>query len=267
MSSNAALLDEARSHALLEAGLQKIFINVGDRDGDYEEVYKLPFERTRDNVLRFNELAGDACEVFIVLVDHRRDPEHLESMRRYWGELGIHAFMEYEIMNRGGALFVDHMQFEEYPQLTEARERLSKSGVEPICPTPFAYLFIGYDGQYYLCCSDWKKEVPLGSVADTSFTDVMLAKLAHTRTRQPVCKTCNLDPLNKLTEALRARDAGETDAPDVDNLIEKLRGFTDFALSEIEALTGQPAPALDVVEAVDAVDVPATRRTIPVTAL
>ena len=180
---------------------------MGDRDADYEEIYKLPFDRTRDNIMRFKELAGDDCEVIIVLVDHRRDREHLESMRKYWGDHGMRAFMEYEIMNRGGALFVDHMQFDEYPQLTEAREMLSARGVEAVCPTPFAYLFIGYDGQYYLCCSDWKKEAPLGSVADTSFADVMVAKLTHARTRQPVCKTCNLDPLNKLTEALRARDA------------------------------------------------------------
>jgi MoaA/NifB/PqqE/SkfB family radical SAM enzyme len=265
MSSNAALLDEPRAHALLEAGLQRIAINVGDRDADYEDIYKLPFERTRDNVLRFKELAGDACEVIIVLVDHRRDRAHLESMRQYWGDFGMRAFMEYEIMNRGGALFVDHMQFEEYPQLAEARKLLAGRGVEAVCPTPFAYLFIGFDGQYYLCCSDWKKEVPLGSVADASFSDVMVAKLAHARSRQPVCNTCNLDPLNKLTEALRARDAGEPDAPDVDTLIEKIRNMTTFSLTEIEALTGQPAPAAGPYVAPS--PAPAGRRTIPVTAI
>ena len=260
MSSNAALLDEARGHALLEAGLQRICINVGDRDGDYEEIYKLPYEKTRDNVLRFRDLAGDECDIFIVLVDHRRDPQHLADMRQYWGDQGLHAFMEYDIMNRGGALFVDHMQFEEYPQLAEARSLLHTNGIEAVCPTPFAFLFIGYDGQYYLCCSDWKKEVPLGSVADASFTDVMLAKLGHTRSRETVCKTCNLEPLNKLVEALRARDAGEADAPDIDAMLEKLRGFSAFALDEIAALTGQPAPAPDAGSA-------AMRRTIPVTAI
>jgi hypothetical protein len=260
MSSNAALLDEARGHALLEAGLQRICINVGDRDADYEEIYKLPYEKTRDNVLRFRDLAGDACEIFIVLVDHRGDAQHLAGMRQYWGDQGLHAFMEYEIMNRGGALFVDHMQFEEYPQLAEARGLLHTNGIEAVCPTPFAFLFIGYDGQYYLCCSDWKKEVPLGSVADASFTDVMLDKLAHTRSRDSVCKTCNLDPLNKLVEALRARDAGDADAPDVDEMLEKLRGFSTFALDEIATLTGQPAPAPGATGA-------AARRTIPVTAI
>ena len=261
MSSNAALLDEQRARDLVDAGLQKIAINVGDRDADYEDIYKLPFERTRDNILQFKEIAGDSCEVIIVLVDHRRDPEHLADMRRYWSDYGLRAFMEYDIINRGGALFVDHMQYEGYPQIGEARALLAERSVEPVCATPFVYLFIGFDGQYYLCCSDWKKEVPLGSVFDTSFADVMLTKLEHTRTRQPVCKTCNLDPLNKLTEALRARDAGEPDAPDVEALITRIQGSTAFALAEIERLTGQPAPPAPPVAAEPA------RRTIPVTAL
>jgi len=136
-------------------------------------------------------------------------------------------------MNRGGALFVDHMQFEQYPQLAEARALLHTNRIEAVCPTPFAFLFIGYDGQYYLCCSDWKKEAPLGSVFDTSFTDVMLTKLAHTRTREPVCKTCNLDPLNKLTESLRARDAGEISDADVEALIVRIQRSTAFSLAEI----------------------------------
>ncbi len=260
MSSNAALLDERRSNELIEAGLQQIAINVGDRDEAYEEIYKLPYERTRDNILRFKELAGDACQVIIVLVDHRQDRAHLDDMRRYWADQGLNAFMEYEIMNRGGALFVDHMQFESLPQLAEAKARLDTTGDEALCATPFVYLFIGYDGQYYLCCSDWRKEVPLGSVFDASFSDVMAAKLSHVRTRQPVCKTCNLDPLNKVTEALRARDAGEADAPDVDALIDEVRRGTSFALDEIERLTGQRPLPPTAREA-------ATRRQIPVTSI
>ena len=216
MSSNAALLDERRANALLEAGLQQIAINVGDRDEQYDDVYKLPWEKTRDNVLRFRDLAGKDCIVFIVLVNHRGDPEYVESMREYWREQGLQAFIEYEIMNRGGALFVDHMQYEQYPQLTEARELLQANDIQPVCPTPFSSLFVGYDGQYYLCCSDWKKEVPLGSVADVSFADVVLAKLAHSRDRGLVCKTCNLDPLNILTEELRAFDDGLSDAASVE---------------------------------------------------
>ena len=112
-------------------------------------------------------------------------------------------------MNRGGALFVDHMQFETYPQLAQAREMLASRGADvPLCGAPFGYLFIGYDGQYYLCCSDWKKETPMGSVFDESFRSVTEKKLSYEVSRSPVCKTCNQDPINRLTETLKAVDEG-----------------------------------------------------------
>ena len=88
MSSNGSLLDERRSTELLEAGLQQILVNVGEEGDDYEEIYQLPFERTLENVVRFNEMSGGACEVVVVLVDHRGDPAHIDRMRRYWATTG-----------------------------------------------------------------------------------------------------------------------------------------------------------------------------------
>ena len=105
-------------------------------------------------------------------------------------------------MNRGGALFVDHMQYEAYPETETAAPASRRRPAAPICVVPFVFLFVGYDGQYYLCCSDWKKEAPLGSVFDTSFVDLTAAKLDHVLGREPVCKTCNLDPVNRVTEEL-----------------------------------------------------------------
>jgi MoaA/NifB/PqqE/SkfB family radical SAM enzyme len=222
MSSNASLLDEARGRALLDAGLQKISINVADRDEDYERVYKLKFQRTHDNIVRFAEMAADQCEVEIVLVNYRGDKAYMLQMQDYWRERGLSHFFGLEVMNRGGALFVDHMQFESFPELEEARALLDAQPFTPACAAPFVFLFIGYDGQYYLCCSDWKKEVPLGSVFDTSFMSIRQQKLYHVTCREPVCKTCNLDPTNKLTEELRSINAGEGDEDSKARLIAQL---------------------------------------------
>jgi hypothetical protein len=83
-------------------------------------------------------------------------------------------------------------------------------------------MFVGYDGQYYLCCSDWKKETPMGSVFDESFHSVTGAKLGFVLTREPVCKSCNLDPLNQLADELRAIEEGETDPTQGDVVIESI---------------------------------------------
>jgi MoaA/NifB/PqqE/SkfB family radical SAM enzyme len=211
ISSNGALLDEKRGQALLDAGLNGILINVGDRDEEYEDVYKLPWEKTRDNVLRFAEMAGDDCRVIIVLVNHHQDSAHIAAMKEFWTSQGLTRFVEFEIMNRGGSLFVDHMQYELYPEHTNARQLVQAAAEPARCVAPFMFQFIGYDGQYYLCCSDWKKEVPLGSVFDRSFADVMSDKLRYVTDRDTICQTCNIDPINRLTDSLRA---GAEDQPE-----------------------------------------------------
>ena len=222
MSSNASLLDERRSAALLEAGLQEILINVGEEGEDYEEIYHLPFQRTLENVLRFKDMAKDVCRVVMVLVDHRGDPTHVARMRQYWADRGIEHALSYEIMNRGGSLFVEHMQYERYPEHAEARARLAHALGTPLCGAPFVFLFVGYDGQHYLCCSDWEKQTPLGSVFAKSFMDVARAKLALVVSRDPVCRTCNLDPINQLTGELRAEAAGDVPPGSADQVLAKI---------------------------------------------
>ena len=241
MSSNGSLLDERRGNALLDAGLQKILINVGDEGDEYESVYQLPFEKTRDNVARFAQMAEGRCEVDIVLVDHHRDTAHIEKMKTFWRGYGLTRFATYGIMNRGGALFVDHMQYESLPQLQMARERLEERGGAPICGAPFGYLFVGYDGQYYLCCSDWKKETPMGSVFDESFLSVTAKKLEYVVSRDPVCKTCNLDPLNQMTDELRAIDDGEAEPAAGDAVMESILKDNAFVHDLVSRL-GHPVP-------------------------
>lgn len=222
ISSNASLLDERRGRAVLEAGVQRVSINISDIDEEYEEIYKLPFERTRDNILRFHEMAGDDCEVYIVLVDHRRSRDHIKKMEEYWRGHGINRFMVFDIINRGGALFVDEMQYAAFPETAQARSMLQERGIEPFCAAPFIFLFVGYDGNYYLCCSDWTKEAPLGTVFDESFESVVRRKLDHVVTREPVCKNCNHDPVNRLTDELRSVNAGESDQESLETLITEM---------------------------------------------
>ena len=128
------------------------------------------------------------------------------------------------------------MQFEQYSEMVRARNELSDNGAQPLCGAPWGFLFIGYDGNYYLCCSDWRKQASLGSVFDNSFLQVTRQKLAMVVSREPVCKTCNHDPINMLTEELRALSRGETTEEEVDKLRQSLRSTSreiDVALGEL----------------------------------
>ena len=146
----------------------------------------------------------------------------MAKMTSFWRERGIDEFLGFDIMNRGGTLFVDEMQYANFAERAEAEAMLGARKVNPVCAAPFMLLFIGYDGQYYLCCSDWKKEVAFGSVFETSFMAIMGDKLERASTREPICKNCNHDPVNRLTEKLRDRASGETDDDEVERLLEEL---------------------------------------------
>jgi MoaA/NifB/PqqE/SkfB family radical SAM enzyme len=257
MASNAALLTEQVGQRLLDAGLQAIQINVGEQGDEYEDIYKLPWERTRDNVLRFAEQAGDQCRVQIVIVDHRGDVAHHNEMRDFWRSYGLDDFIGFELINRGGALFVDAMQYETFPELDQARSLLERDGDVAVCQAPFALLFVGYDGQYYLCCSDWKKEVPLGSVFDASFVDVAGAKLAHVMSREPVCKSCNHDPVNRVVDWLRAQPAGGGDQAELKDVLDDLFESDDLSRAFV-AKVGATVPPLPSAAASDG------RKLIPV---
>lgn len=234
MSSNGSILDERRGQGLLDAGLSQININVGAEGDEYEQVYQLPWEKTRDNIVRFAQMAEGRCQVNIVLVDYLRDRDHVKKMVKYWQGYGLRDFVFFDIMNRGGTLFVDHMQYESYPELAQARHIMATRGKPAVCGVPFISLFVGYDGQYYMCCSDWTKAAPMGSVFDRSFIDVTAQKLYHVTSREPICKSCNWDPLNRLTDALRAETAGQWTAEQREALVDEMVNTTSAVLSMID---------------------------------
>ncbi len=215
MCSNGSLLNEARASALLDAGLREIFINCGDLDDDYDRVYKVPFGRMRDNVVRFMELAGDRCEVHIVLVDHQQDRARVSRIRDYWRGLGVTHFFNSPMLNRAGTLDVAGMDYDTYPERPLAEAMFERLGIQPVCAAAFAFPFIGYDGNYYLCSSDWEKQVAVGNVFEDSFLSILRTKLAHVESRAPICQACCHDPINHMTTAIRAKALGDPHAEDV----------------------------------------------------
>jgi MoaA/NifB/PqqE/SkfB family radical SAM enzyme len=223
MSSNASFLDERAAQELLDAGLRRIFINAGELDEEYERIYGLPFARTRDNIARFVVMARRRCRVMVVIVGHNSDPARAREVEAYWAAIGVEHFEHHDLINRGGSLSVDGMEYASHPYHAAATQLLHDRQISPICGVAFGFLFVGYDGQYYLCSSDWEKRAPLGSVFDESFASITRAKLRHASTRAPICASCCHDPVNRLAETLRVRaEAGETDDPSREALLESV---------------------------------------------
>lgn len=215
LNTNGGNLDERTGMDLLDAGLQKISINAGAIGADYVEIYGIPFERTRDNIARFVEMAEDRCEVVVVLVDDHGNDARLDEVERFWRDLGVREFRLPDYNNRGGAL--ERFGAENFltPRHQARAHGLLQSDTEfPRCATPFVWLFISYDGTYNLCSSDWRKESSHGDVFTSSVADSFASRLQTVRERSSPCRTCSLDPTNQIAQLLHVDepDAAEEQA-------------------------------------------------------
>lgn len=206
LNTNAALLSPERAEELMDAGLAMAFLNVGETGDDYEAVYGLPFERTRTNVEHFLEAATGRCAAVIVLVDHRGDPQHAASMHDYWSQRGATGFMPFSLVNRAGSLAPGDGDDAWHAFRDEARRVLDAAGDASRCWVPYLYPFIGYDGTYYLCSSDWRKEVDLGTVFERALVDLLDDKAERVCASSAICRDCTHEPTNAMARALALAD-------------------------------------------------------------
>jgi Iron-sulfur cluster-binding domain len=128
-------------------------------------------------------------------------------MREYWSERGAMGFLPFSLVNRAGSLPVDEQVEAWHAFRPEAKRMLQEKGDAAHCWIPFLYPFIGYDGNYQLCSSDWRKEVVLGNVFDHALVDLLDGKAEQVCGRSPICGNCTHEPTNALALSL-ARAAG-----------------------------------------------------------
>jgi len=229
MTTNANLLNKTLSRELLAAGLMGIAFSVSDFDDDYELVYNLSFEKTRTNILDFLEVRDEFSDrdigVVVSIVQHDLNVNKIEHMKSYWKGAGIEFVMEFEQNNRGGACDNAHYFIGSDRFVEEAKTLMAEQNVSTLCSAPFHYVFIGWNGQYYICCSDYKKESPLGSVFEHSIDAMDQIKLNAFAGYLPACSVCNIDPVNAIREKMFEVEKGDATQEDLHEVLAELASY------------------------------------------
>jgi MoaA/NifB/PqqE/SkfB family radical SAM enzyme len=205
LSTNASRLDEGRAQELLDAGLDMIHVNFGAEGGEYETIYGLSYQETRRNLDRFIALAAGRCRVRVAVVDYHDTPDTANRLSQAWLDRGVASYV-FKLINRSGSLVADtRLEALDRRHHVRACTRLTALiGDQPACAVPFRFYFIGWDGCYYLCSSDWEKRSVHGSVFDHSLAEASVSKLVTVRSRSPICVSCTHDPINRLATAFDA---------------------------------------------------------------
>ncbi len=241
MTTNASLLTRQKAENLLDAGLKEISISVSDLREDYEDVYVLEWNNTLENILTFMEANQNRAEVTINMVSHEYNHDKIEAMKDYWRQYGIDNFLVFNQTNRGGAckhgnLFQGNVKYFE-----EAEAILREAKVSAMCSAPFIYLFVGWNGNYYICCNDYRKTTPLGNVFDHSIEEMDAIKKLNLSHGIQACVDCNIDPINKIREKLFEIEQDIATPLELDSLVSTLSAQQKKQPEELNVSDWKPA--------------------------
>lgn len=232
LTTNASLLKPERSAHLLKQGIQRITFSVSDLGEDYQRVYNLDVENTLANIDHFiamnaQQPEGARAEVWISIVEHGANADQLQNMQQFWRERGADQIYCFKLINRGGACASDHLFLRNRHKRAEAEQLMAEHGVSTLCNLAFTMPFVGWNGNYYICCSDYEKLTPLGTVADYSLAELDEIKKASIYRGNTACLNCNYDPLNTIQEVLLQVEAGNKPLRAVKNNLAILKQYQE----------------------------------------
>jgi len=163
ISTNATLLTEDVSKAILEAGLGAIYLCLdGTNPETYEKVRRrADFETTRENILKFIELKNEGNYrrpiTKVQLIEIQPTASEIEEFRRMWSIPGVDRVNIKAFDSWGN-------QIEDISAL-RAEERPLPPKRFP-CPNLWYHVHIYWDGTLVCCDRDFDAQYPLGNVKD-----------------------------------------------------------------------------------------------------
>jgi MoaA/NifB/PqqE/SkfB family radical SAM enzyme len=202
ITTNASLLSPELSKKLLKAGLNELRVSVSGINENYNNIHKLDFSTVSNNLKIFLKLSRNKCKVVLSMTKCDLITGDIESLKDYWREFGINELIVFDCINRAGSLPMDYYFLKNDKYVQEAKELLNKQDVFPYCVAPFVFYFIGWNGNYYLCCNDFTKKIPLGNVYTHSIEEIDQIKKNYLLNGAYLCKNCDLDPINIIREKL-----------------------------------------------------------------
>ncbi len=165
ISTNATLLDEKKSMALLDSGLTEIYLCLdGMKAETYEAIRKkADFEETKANIERFIELRrahpGGGPRTYVQIIEMEPTKEQTESFRQYWQRPGVDRVNVKAFDSWGN-------QVKEINQLRDSDEELPSLKDRYHCPLLWYHCHVYFDGTVTCCDRDYGAKYPLGNVAE-----------------------------------------------------------------------------------------------------
>lgn len=217
-TTNAIVLTPELSDAIIDAGLDKIFISLQGING---EVYKrlagvtVDFNRLKENIIYFCNHRRQ-CRVYIKAPDIGVDEKEKQEFFKMFNDYADEMFIEH-IIPTWPDFDISHVKKDDgigyygdpvYPHHIK------------VCPTIFYNLNIDFDGAIAPCPLDWAHITKLGDVKEQSLSELWNGKkftafrrqhLLGRREFHPLCgkcvtlEYCNVDMIDAYADEILER--------------------------------------------------------------
>ena len=159
INTNASLLDEKMSHAILESGVKTLVFSADAADSKLYSKLRVngKLETVLANIKKFQEIRTKKypkskiiTRVSGVKVNNQQD---LGDMEKYWGDIVDQV------------AFVDYMPWENV-YVSKA------SGVQAPCSDLWRRMFVWWDGKVNPCDVDYKSQLSVGNIENNNISDL-----------------------------------------------------------------------------------------------
>ncbi len=198
ISTNVALLDEVKSKALLEAGLDSIILSI---DSLQPEIYEKIRLRLKCEEVIYN------AHNFILMRNAGKYPTKI-WVRMIRQELNRDEWPEYEKYWRGFVRSTDRVDYRELHNWGSQLRGANEAHDSKPCVALFSLMCIFANGDVPMCNVDYNLKHPLGNVNLQSIASLWRSKTQHERQEVhltgrrgeiEMCKTCDVWAISTQT--------------------------------------------------------------------
>jgi radical SAM protein with 4Fe4S-binding SPASM domain len=204
LSLNPIMLDEERSHKLLQANPYLLYLSIDGHDDKtfakirgLENSYEPSVQRVKD-FLALKERLNSKTRVKISMIDFAINKSSIAQSRDFWmTQAGVDEFLAKEFVTWNGSIeSINEFAGDKNPYGLTIRQRAGRRFA--YCQFPFRLLTVLWDGSVVPCCYDYDAKLILGNVNDESLaviwnnerTQHLRKSFMHNQVNNCLCKYC-----------------------------------------------------------------------------
>jgi MoaA/NifB/PqqE/SkfB family radical SAM enzyme len=202
LSTNATRIDERLSRALIEAGLDRVYLCMDGFDAEAQEAYRVKsrfavVKRNIETFVRLKHEHGSGRPLCILQTLLTRYSEGQVGAIEAWArEIGLDR-IRFKTFSTGTYTTAEEKALaQRFLPENPAYRRIQDGDTPTVCHEPLHSTVVYFDGDLGLCCIDYDKKVRMPNIMRDGFIKAYLSAAAVAARRagylkqHPICRDC-----------------------------------------------------------------------------